>query len=77
AQVAHIAGAVAAHLPHPDPALAEVYAEAVSGAAERLAAVRLTDPGFTAEAAAADLMDVLWLGLSTLHRGRRWKGHAR
>ncbi|MGZ6827671.1 MAG: TetR/AcrR family transcriptional regulator, partial [Mycobacteriales bacterium] len=47
AQVAHIAGAVAAHLPHPDPALAEVYAEAVSGAAERLAAVRLTDPGFT------------------------------
>jgi AcrR family transcriptional regulator len=73
AQVEHIAVAVAQHLPHPDPALAAVYAHAVSGAAERLAAVRLEDPTFTAAAAAADLMDVMWLGFATLQSGGRWR----
>jgi AcrR family transcriptional regulator len=68
-----VAAAVAAHLPRPDPSLAVVYAHVVTGAAERLAGVRLEDPTFTAEAATADLMDVLWLGFGTLGVGRRWK----
>lgn len=73
-QVDLVAAAVADHLPSRDAALAEVYAHVVTGAAERLAAVRLEDPGFTAEAATADLMDVMWLGFATLEGGRRWKG---
>jgi AcrR family transcriptional regulator len=72
-QVDLVAAAVAAHLPRPDPSLAVVYAHVVTGAAERLAGVRLEDPTFTAEAATADLMDVLWLGFGTLGVGRRWK----
>ena len=72
-QVDLVAAAVAAHLPRPDPSLAVVYAHVVTGAAERLAGVRLEDPTFTAEAATADLMDVLWLGFGTLGFGRRWK----
>jgi AcrR family transcriptional regulator len=73
-QVDLVAAAVADHLPSHDLALAAVYAHAVTGAAERLAGVRLEDPSFTAEAATADLMDVMWLGLSTLQGGRRWRG---
>jgi AcrR family transcriptional regulator len=73
-QVDLVAAAVAHHLPSQDAALAQVYAHAVTGAAERLAGVRLEDPGFTAEAATADLMDVMWLGLATLEGGRRWEG---
>lgn len=73
-QIDLVAAAVADHLPTRDRDLAVVYAHVVTGAAERLAGVRLEDPTFTAEAATADLMDVMWLGFATLEGGRRWTG---
>jgi AcrR family transcriptional regulator len=68
AQVAVIAELVRLHLPGCDAARAEVYAHAVSGAAERLAAVRLTGRRVSAARAATLLMDVMWSGFAQLQR---------
>lgn len=67
AQVEAIAALVQQHLPGADPLRALVYAHAVSGAAERLAAVRLRGRRLSAPKAAALLMEVLWQGLAQLH----------
>jgi AcrR family transcriptional regulator len=67
-QVAVIAELVRLHLPGCDATRAEVYAHTVSGAAERLAAVRLTGRRVSAPKAAALLMDVLWSGFAQLQR---------
>ena len=66
AQVAAIAELVRLHLPGPDGGRAEVYAHAVSGAAERLAAVRLSGRRVSAARSAALLMDVMWRGFAQL-----------
>lgn len=69
AQVAAIAALVELHLGQPDPVRARVYAHVVSGAAERLAAVRLTEKKLSAAKASALLMDVLWQGFAQLQAG--------
>lgn len=66
AQVAAIADLIAEHLSRPDPVRALVYAHVVSGAAERLAAVRLTGRRMSAAKASALLMEVLWQGFAQL-----------
>lgn len=68
AQVAMIAALVQLHLPDGDAARAEVYAHVVSGAAERLSAVRLSGRRVSAARAASLLMDVLWTGFAELQR---------
>jgi AcrR family transcriptional regulator len=68
AQVATIAALVQLHLPGCDAARAQVYAHAVSGAAERLAAVRLSGRRVSAARSAALLMDVMWSGFAQLQR---------
>jgi AcrR family transcriptional regulator len=73
AQVTAIAALVELHLPAPDPDRARIYAEVVSGAAERLAGVRLSGKKVPAEASTALLMDVLWSGFAQLHSGARWE----
>ncbi|MFN2539222.1 MAG: TetR/AcrR family transcriptional regulator, partial [Mycobacteriales bacterium] len=65
-QVDIIAGLIGAQLPLPDPVRALTYAHVVSGAAERLATVRLDDPRTSPDEAAALLMDVLWTGFDRL-----------
>jgi AcrR family transcriptional regulator len=72
-QVDNIAALVAAHLPDPDPTRADVYAHIVSGAAERLAAVRLAGTLLSPDAATALLMDVMWSGFAQLEAGVRWE----
>jgi len=66
AQVAAIAALIELHLGRPDPVRARVYAHVVSGAAERLAAVRLTEKKLSAAKASALLMEVLWQGFAQL-----------
>jgi AcrR family transcriptional regulator len=65
-QVDSIAALIERQLPAPDPARAAFYAHVVSGAAERLAAVRLTGLRTSPEEAARLLMDVLWSGFAQL-----------
>lgn len=66
AQVDMIAALVTLHLPSHDAERAFVYAHVVSGASERLAAVRLTGKKVSAQRASALLMDVLWSGFAQL-----------
>lgn len=66
AQVDAIAALVRRHLPGADGGRSQVYAHAVSGAAERLAAVRLKGRRVSAARTAAQLMDVLWSGFAQL-----------
>ncbi|MCU1587959.1 MAG: regulatory protein TetR [Frankiales bacterium] len=66
AQVDMIAALVSLHLPAHDAERAFVYAHVVSGASERLAAVRLTGKKVSAQRAATLLMDVLWTGFAQL-----------
>ena len=66
AQVEMIAALIALHLPAHDAERALVYAHVVSGASERLAAVRLTGKKVSAQRAAALLMDVMWSGFAQL-----------
>jgi AcrR family transcriptional regulator len=73
-QVDNIAALVAAHLPEPGSTRAAVYAHVVSGAAERVAAVRLDGTRLSPKQAAALLMDVMWTGFAQLQGGRRGKG---
>jgi hypothetical protein len=61
-----IAALIALHLTSHDADRALVYAHAVSGAAERLAAVRLTEKKVSPQRAAALLMDVMWSGFAQL-----------
>lgn len=68
AQVDAIAALVRLHLPGADKTRAEVYAHAVSGAAERLSAVRLGGRRVSATRAAGLLMDVLWSGFAQLEQ---------
>lgn len=71
---AFAAGVIVDELPGHDAAEAEIAAQALIGAAERLAvqsaAGRLRDdaPGRLV----AGLMDVVWVGFADLRRGRRW-----
>jgi AcrR family transcriptional regulator len=66
AQVEMIAALITLHLTTRDADRALVYAHAVSGAAERLAAVRLTEKKVSPQRAAALLMDVMWSGFAQL-----------
>lgn len=66
AQVEMIAALIGLHLPAHDADRALVYAHVVSGASERLAAVRLTGKKVSAQRAAALLMDVMWSGFAQL-----------
>ena len=65
-QVDVIAALIGLHLDPPDPVRAGVYAHVVSGAAERLSTVRLTETKITPEEAANLLMDALWTGFAAL-----------
>lgn len=65
AQVEAIAALVQVHLSS-DRGRAETYAHVVSGAAERLGAVRLTGKKVPPARAAALAMDVLWSGFAQL-----------
>jgi AcrR family transcriptional regulator len=69
AQVEAIAALVELNL-SVDPARAEVYAHVVSGAAERLGAVRLTGRKVPAARAAGLVMDVLWSGFAQLQQSK-------
>jgi AcrR family transcriptional regulator len=66
AQVDMIAALIAIHLPSHEADRALVYAHVVSGASERLAAVRLTGKKVSPQRAAALLMDVMWSGFAQL-----------
>jgi hypothetical protein len=61
-----IAALISLHLPLHEADRALVYAHVVSGAAERLAAVRLTGKKVSAQRAATLLMDVMWSGFAQL-----------
>lgn len=65
-QVQVIAALIATHLEGADPMRAAVYAHVVSGAAERISTVRLSDVTSTPEEAANLLMDALWTGFAAL-----------
>jgi AcrR family transcriptional regulator len=73
-QVDNIAVLVATHLPRCSVTRAAVYAHVVSGAAERVAAVRLDGTRLSPKQAAALLMDVLWTGFAQLQGGTQRKG---
>lgn len=69
-QAAYIATLIAAEIAEdrreatPDAAI--VYAQAVIGACERLATLRTADPSLDADMVAARLMELFWLGFSSL-----------
>jgi AcrR family transcriptional regulator len=65
-QVDVIAALIGLHFQQADPVRATVYAHVVSGAAERLSTVRVTDMSTTPEEAANLLMDALWTGFAAL-----------
>jgi AcrR family transcriptional regulator len=69
---AFIAGMIAADLPDTDPARAGLYAQAIVGAAERLAMHARSSGSLDAQTLTQSLMDVIWLGLSSVHEGGRW-----
>lgn len=71
AQVDAVAALVRLHLPGTDAGRAQVYAHVVSGAAERLSAVRLTGKKVPAAKAADLLMDVMWSGFAQLQQERQ------
>ena len=66
AQVEGMADLVAEHLPQRERGAALVYAHLVSGAAERLAAVRLAGRRLSAARATELVMDVIWTGFAGL-----------
>jgi AcrR family transcriptional regulator len=77
AQVAAIAALVQVHLPRADALRCHTYAHVVSGASERLAAVRLTQKRMTAAKASALLMEVLWQGFAQLQADANQVGKSR
>lgn len=77
AQVDAIAALVQVHLPTAGAVRSQVYAHVVSGAAERLAAVRLTQKRMTAAKASALLMEVLWHGFAQLQADANQVGKSR
>ena len=67
-----VTAVIASELPNHDEAVAEVYAQALIGAAERLAVDRsMREPRDSADLVAG-LMDVVWIGFAELRTGRRW-----
>lgn len=65
-QVASTADLVNQNLPASDRQRALTYAHVISGAAERLAELRVSGRRMSAERATEQLMDVLWTGLAQL-----------
>jgi AcrR family transcriptional regulator len=65
-QADYIAALIAAELAEDRREAASIYAQAVIGACERLALLRSIDPTIDAETVTARLMDLFWLGFSTL-----------
>jgi AcrR family transcriptional regulator len=68
-QADYIAALIADELPKRRRNAADVYAQVVIGACERLASLRADDPGLDAATATARLMDVFWRGFSGLRAG--------
>ncbi|MDX6286550.1 MAG: hypothetical protein QOG53_2035 [Frankiales bacterium] len=68
-----IAGLVAAGLPDQDMARARLFAQAIIGASERLAAHADGDAALDPATLTAALMDLIWLGLDAVHTGQRWR----
>jgi len=69
-----VTAVIASELPDHDEAVAEVAAQALIGAAERLAVHRSIRGGWNTEELVAGLMDVVWVGFAGLRAGRRWPG---
>jgi AcrR family transcriptional regulator len=68
----------AAQLPEQDAGKAEVFAEAVIGACERLVLVHRTrQPDWTPEELATQLLDFCYIGFRGLRQGERWSPPAR
>ena len=65
-QADYIAALIAAELVEDRRNAASIYAQAVIGACERLALLRSIDSRVDAETVTARLMDLFWLGFSTL-----------
>jgi len=63
-QARYIAALIAAEISVDRRDSADVYAQAVIGACERLATLRTTDPTVDADTVASRLMDLFWLGFS-------------
>jgi AcrR family transcriptional regulator len=70
-QAAFIAAMILKEMPEPDAAQAAIFAEAVVGAVERLAAVRRRDPSLTADRAADSCLALFWLGFEAMRAGVR------
>jgi AcrR family transcriptional regulator len=68
-QAAYLAALIAAELSHDRQEAAAVYAQAVIGSCERLATLRTSDPKLDADTVAARLMELFWLGFSSLRSG--------
>ncbi|MHB8341590.1 MAG: TetR/AcrR family transcriptional regulator [Mycobacteriales bacterium] len=73
-QAGFITATILAELPGAGAARAAVYAQAVIGACERLAACRRTTPALTADVAATQLMELLWVGFAGLRAGAAYSG---
>jgi AcrR family transcriptional regulator len=56
-----------------DPAAAQLYAQIVIGATERLATRPGTTPTASVETLTRHVMDVIWCGFATLRSGERWE----
>ena len=70
-QATFIAAMILKEMPEPDAAQAKIFAEAVVGATERLAAVRRRDPTLTAARAADSCLALFWLGFEAMRAGVR------
>lgn len=66
-----IAALIAAEVPGSEPTRAMIYAQAVTGACERLATAPEGE-GLSADKLTSYLMDVIWLGFAAVRRGERW-----
>ena len=68
-----ISALAAVQLPPEDAGKAQVFAEAVIGACERLVLLqRTTSPELTADQLATHLLDFFWIGFQRLRSGERW-----
>jgi AcrR family transcriptional regulator len=65
-QADYITALIAAEVAEDRRPAAGIYAQAVIGSCERLALLRSIDPSVDAETVTARLMDLFWLGFSTL-----------